>query len=103
MQGEQGNSGANGKDGVGIAKAEINTNGELILTYTDGDTVNIGRVVGADGKDGKDTPAVKANADVSTQADTNPAIIIIGTVAGVSFLGNLALLLYLILRKKGSV
>ena len=32
----------------------INTNGELVLTYTNGTTVNLGRVVGNDGQDGKD-------------------------------------------------
>ena len=95
--GTPGAAGKDGKDGVGIAKAEINTNGELVLTYTDGNTVNVGRVVGADGKDGKDgqnASTVKDNADVS------PVIIVIRAVAGVSFLGNLVLLLYLVLRKK---
>lgn len=38
-----------GKDGVGIAKAEINANGELVLTYTNGNTANLGKVVGGSG------------------------------------------------------
>ncbi|MER8207567.1 hypothetical protein, partial [Acinetobacter baumannii] len=56
--GINGTSGADGKnekdgnDGIGIAKAEINANGELVLTYTNGKTVNLGKIVGADGKDG---------------------------------------------------
>ena len=37
---------------VGIADAGINDNGELILTYTDGSTDNLGVVVGQDGKNG---------------------------------------------------
>lgn len=37
---------------VGIAKAEINGDGELVLTYTDGTSKNLGVVVGKDGVDG---------------------------------------------------
>lgn len=39
---------------VGIKKAKINKNGELVITYTDGSQENLGVVVGQDGKDGKD-------------------------------------------------
>lgn len=41
-------------DAVGVAEAEINEEGELVLTYTDGNVENLGRVVGTDGKDGAD-------------------------------------------------
>lgn len=41
-----------GKDGVGIEKSAINSNGELVLTYTDGREVNVGKVVGEDGEKG---------------------------------------------------
>ena len=111
-----------GKDGIGIAKAEINANGELVLTYTNGKTVNLGKIVGADGKDGltpfiggngnwwigeKDT-GVKAAADTAVPASsgnisepaTSPALIVIGSVAGVALLGNLGLILYIVLKKK---
>lgn len=98
--GTPGADGKDGKDGIGIAKAELNTNGELVLTYTDGNTVNVGRVLGVDGKDGKDASAVKVNADVTAETNIHPAIIVIGAAAGVSLIGNLALLLYLVLRKK---
>ena len=37
---------------LGIKGAEINGNGELILSYTDGSAQNLGVVVGSDGKDG---------------------------------------------------
>lgn len=46
--------------GSGISKAEINAAGELVLSYTDGTTVNLGKVVGADGKDGL-TPFIGEN------------------------------------------
>ena len=37
---------------VGVVSAEINKNGELILTYGDGTEQNVGTVVGKDGKNG---------------------------------------------------
>ena len=41
-----------GADGLGITKAEINTSGELVLTYANGDVKNLGKVSGENGKDG---------------------------------------------------
>lgn len=52
--GSDGKDGADGTDGVGISKTEINASGELLITYTSGVTVNLGKVVGADGRDGID-------------------------------------------------
>lgn len=52
--GTNGIDGTNGKDGIGITNAEINTSGELTLTYSNGTSANLGKVVGADGKDGAD-------------------------------------------------
>ena len=43
-----------GADGVGILSLEINGNGELIVSLTDGSSSNLGVVVGKDGKDGAD-------------------------------------------------
>ena len=40
---------------VGIVSAEINENGELVLSYADGSEQNLGIVVGANGADGKDS------------------------------------------------
>ena len=118
--GADGKNEKDGKDGIGIAKAEINANGELVLTYTNGKTVNLGKIVGADGKDGltpfigengnwwigeKDT-GVKAAADTAVPASSgnisaaSPALIVIGSVAGVALLGNLGLILYIVLKKK---
>ena len=49
-------SGGNGtgKDGVSVTNAEINQNGNLILTLSDGSTIDAGKVTGEDGVDGKD-------------------------------------------------
>ncbi len=50
----QGANGKDGVDGVGITDASINENGELVLSFTQGEPVNLGKVVGEDGKDGED-------------------------------------------------
>lgn len=47
-------SSCDSSDAVGIANAQINENGELILVYSDGNEQNLGVVVGKDGADGKD-------------------------------------------------
>ena len=39
---------------AGVTDARINENGELILTYSDGEEQNLGVVVGKDGADGQD-------------------------------------------------
>lgn len=54
QNGKDGTNGTNGTDGIGITNAEINTSGELTLTYSNGTSANLGKVVGADGKDGAD-------------------------------------------------
>lgn len=46
--------GANGVDGVGIANVEINSDGELVVTLSNGDVKNLGVVKGQDGQDGID-------------------------------------------------
>lgn len=53
-KGDKGEAGAAGKDGNGVAGTTINEAGELVITYTNGETVNLGNVVGRDGKDGAD-------------------------------------------------
>ena len=44
----------NGNDGVGVTKSEVNTSGELVITYSNGDSTNLGKIVGKDGLDGTD-------------------------------------------------
>ncbi len=45
-------NGANGKDGVSITNATVNQAGELVLTFSEGDPINLGKIVGENGKDG---------------------------------------------------
>lgn len=52
LVGSKGDKGDKGDDGVGIEKIEINEDGELVITYTDGVVVNVGTVVGSDGLKG---------------------------------------------------
>lgn len=50
--GEKGQNGLNGNDGIGIKEAFISNTGELILTYSDNTTANLGIVKGKDGLNG---------------------------------------------------
>ena len=52
--GVDGKDGINGTDGIGIASSEINSDGHLIIHYTNGQTSDLGTVIGADGKNGAD-------------------------------------------------
>ena len=108
--GRDGRDGLNGQDGVGIASAEINADGHLILTYTNGATTDLGVVVGADGL----TPFVGDNGnwwigelDTGVRAAApspaaSTATIVIGAAAGLALAGNIALALTLrsVLKKK---
>lgn len=51
VDGQDGKDGTNGTDGRGITNTEINANGELVLTYSDGSTTNVGVVKGKNGND----------------------------------------------------
>ena len=44
VDGEDGKDGVDGADGRGVAKTEINANGELVITYTDNTSINLGKV-----------------------------------------------------------
>ena len=50
----EGQNGSDGKDGISITKVDINENGELVISFSGGDSVTLGKVVGADGADGQD-------------------------------------------------
>ena len=52
--GSAGQDGAAGQDGIGIRNAEINEAGELVITLSNGQVLNLGVVVGEDGQDGED-------------------------------------------------
>lgn len=51
IDGKNGVDGQNGADGRGITSTEINANGELVLTYSDGSITNVGVVKGKNGTD----------------------------------------------------
>ena len=67
--GVMGIDGDDGEDGVGITKTEINSNGELIITYTNNLISNLGVVVGAKGDKGDkgDTGATGPKGDKGEQ------------------------------------
>ena len=83
--GSNGTNGKDGEDGRGIASATINSNGELVLTYTDNTTDNLGVVVGEDGQDATGgangvtfTPSVDNDGNLSWTNDgglTNPTTV----------------------------
>lgn len=50
--GKDGRDGTSGTDGISISAAVINESGELIISYSDGTTANLGKVVGSDGING---------------------------------------------------
>jgi hypothetical protein len=52
IQGEQGEKGDKGDDGNSIISTKIDSTGHLILTFSDETTLDVGKVVGADGNDG---------------------------------------------------
>lgn len=52
INGSDGNNGKNGQDGISVVKSEINSNGELIVTYSNSVIDNLGKVVGGDGAKG---------------------------------------------------
>ena len=78
-----------GTDGIGITKSEINSLGELVLTYTSGETANLGKVVGADGaagEDGENGVGIKT-VTLSTEGDlsvtlTDNSVFNLGNVKG---------------------
>ena len=111
LSGKDGSNGVDGENGVGIFSANINAEGELILTYTNGASINLGRVVGEDGLTpyigdngnwwlgGKDTGV---NTVVVSESDllSSPVIITIGTIAGLALISNVGLILYIVFKKK---
>ena len=72
-----------GADGIGVSKAEINVAGELLLTYTNGETDNLGVIMGADGADGTGIKSVTLSADgelIITMSDNS--VVNLGNIKG---------------------
>lgn len=89
--GANGKDGINGTNGIGIVDAEINENGNLILSYSDGAQQDLGVIEGADGQDYVLTDADKSdianqvlsllpNADISGTLDENNNILLCGNL-----------------------
>ena len=64
--GKNGKNGANGKDGRSITLASVNSEGQLVITYFDGSSVNLDKLVGINGIDGKDGTDGKDGVGINT-------------------------------------
>lgn len=64
--GTNGKNGANGKDGRSITLASVNSAGQLVITYSDGSSVNLDKLVGINGIDGKDGTDGKDGVGINT-------------------------------------
>ena len=79
-----GENGADGKDGVSVTAVEINDDGELVISFSEGNPVNVGKVVGIDGNDGISVTSVEINDDgelVISFSEGNP--VNLGRVVGI--------------------
>ena len=50
----KGEDGTDGKDGISITDVDINDAGELILYFSEGEPLNLGKIIGENGQDGAD-------------------------------------------------
>ena len=64
--GKNGTNGKNGKDGRSITLASVNSDGQLAITYSDGSSVNLDKLVGINGIDGKDGTNGKDGVGINT-------------------------------------
>ena len=86
--GADGADGINGTDGRGITAAEINLDGELVITYSDASQDNLGVVVGADGAagaNGTNGLSVLPLLTAPTPSDGVDGQVAIDTAAGVLY------------------
>ena len=88
--GEQGPAGPAGQDGTVIEGFEINSNGELVVTYGDGTTENLGKVVGEKGDKGdKGDPGDPAEGGCGGSIAT---VSVVGAVALIALAGTAVVL-----------
>lgn len=78
QHGKDGTNGENGTDGVGLAGAVIDRDGELVVTKTNGEAIKLGRVVGHDGAKGLDGKDGADFTDVEIDYDGERGLIIRG-------------------------
>ena len=67
--GAQGEKGDAGEDGISVVKSEINTSGELVVTYSNNVVDNLGVVIGAQGEKGQDGYTPIKGTDYWTEVD----------------------------------
>ena len=103
VQGEKGDAGingTNGADGVGITDVTINADNELVLTFSNGNIINLGNIKGSkgdkgdkgdsglNGKDGVGIQNVDVSADGAlTVTLTNGTVLNLGNIKGADGLG----------------
>lgn len=73
--GVNGINGINGKDGIGIASAKVDKNGDLIITLTDGKKINSGHVKGQNGLNGANGMGVPGVSVENVQIEDNHLIV----------------------------
>ena len=76
-------SSCDSSDVIGIANAQINENGELVLVYSDGNEQNLGVVVGKDGENGADGSLI-----ITSDGSSIPAASAKGLRSAVSIVCN---------------
>ena len=65
FKGADGTNGTNGTDGVGVSNAEVDANGDLIITLTDTSQINAGYVVGPQGPSNPEGTAVLSTSETA--------------------------------------
>lgn len=82
LEGLDGIDGIDGEDGLGLANLSINDKDELIVTYTDNSSVNLGIIVGTDGEDGIGIIGMNINDDgyliieLSDNSEVNAGLVV---------------------------
>ena len=90
IKGDKGDQGETGATGNGIAKVELNEDGELIIKFTDGNTINLGSIKGEKGEPGTPgTPGADGRGIENVEIDANGNLVITYTDGETVSLGNI--------------
>lgn len=84
-KGDTGATGPAGQDGTVIESFEINDKGELVVTYGDGTTENLGKVVGAKGDKGDPGKDAEGGCGGSIATVSVVGAVVLFTLAGAAF------------------